>query len=81
VETRDDTVTASADSDTWPPWEVYATHGAAREDANAALEDWRYAPLTAKRDAYAVYRAAADREDAAALAWLRSCFAYDAATR
>jgi hypothetical protein len=62
----------------WPPWEVYATYIAAREDADAALEHWCSAPATAKRDAYAVYRAAADREDAATLAWLCSSAVYDA---
>ena len=69
------------DLHTWPAWELYATYGAAREAADSALEDWSAAPAIAKRDAYAAYRAAADREDAAALAWLRSCLEYDAAAR
>ena len=71
----------SVETDLWPPWEVYATYDAARDDAAAALEAWRAAPSAAKRTAYAAYRAAADREDAAAGAWLHSCAAYDAAGR
>jgi hypothetical protein len=60
------------------PWEDYQAYGSAREDAELALADWWSAPYAAKREAYAVYRAAADREDAAARSWLRSCEAYDA---
>ena len=65
--------------DVWPPWETYAIYGAAREEADAALEAWCAAPSGAKRVAYAAYRAAADREDSAVSAWLRSCVSYDAA--
>jgi hypothetical protein len=43
---------------------------AARDDATLAYLCWRDAPRDRKADAYAVYRAAADREDAAAGAWL-----------
>jgi hypothetical protein len=37
----------------------------ARDDAHLAFRLWCTAPLDAKRDAYAAYRAAADREDVA----------------
>jgi hypothetical protein len=57
----------------WPPCECYQAYEAARDEAAVALSDWRSAPFGVKRDAFAVYRAAADREDAAAEAWLRSC--------
>ena len=68
-------------ADPWPPWELYATYGDAREATEAALRDWCSAPYAVKRDAYVVYRAAADREDAAADAWLQSCIALDADAR
>jgi hypothetical protein len=57
----------------WPPWECYQAYEAARDEAALALRDWHSAPYGAKRPAFAIYRAAADREDAAADAWLRSC--------
>jgi hypothetical protein len=63
----------------WCPGELYQAYEAAHAEAERALADWRSAPHGMKRDAFTVYRAAADREDAAALAWLRSCAAYDAA--
>ena len=56
----------------WPPHELYQAYGAAREETDLALVAWCTAPYGAKRDAFTVYRAAADREDAAAHAWLRS---------
>jgi hypothetical protein len=37
----------------------------ARDDAHLAFRLWCHAPYGAKREAYAVYRAAADREDVA----------------
>ena len=40
----------------------------ARDDAHLAFRIWCDAPLGAKRDAYAAYRAAADREDVAVAA-------------
>lgn len=40
---------------------------AARDEATLAYLDWRDASYEHKRDAYAAYRAAADREDAAAM--------------
>jgi hypothetical protein len=65
--------------DHWPPCELYQAYVDARDDAACALADWWAAPYGAKREAFAIYRAAADREDAAAEAWLRSCETYDAA--
>jgi hypothetical protein len=55
-----------------PPWEIYQAYQCAHDETQRALADWRAAPLARKRDAFTVYRAAADREDAAAFAWLRS---------
>jgi hypothetical protein len=63
----------------WPVEELYSAYQAAREDVEQALAHWRAARRPQKRDGFAIYRAAADREDAAALAWMRSCAAYDAA--
>jgi hypothetical protein len=40
----------------------------ARDDAHLAFRLWCEAPPGAKRDAYAAYRAAADREDVAVTA-------------
>jgi hypothetical protein len=37
----------------------------ARDDAHLAFRLWCDAPLSAKRDAFTAYRAAADREDVA----------------
>jgi hypothetical protein len=65
--------------DDWAPCECYQAWESAREETALALEDWRLAPRGARREAFTVYRAAADREDAAASAWLRACEAYDAA--
>jgi hypothetical protein len=45
--------------------ELYAVWDGAREDANTAYDSWR---SERGREAYAAYRAAADREDAAAAA-------------
>ena len=63
----------------WTPADLYFLYEVARGEAAGALSRWLSAPLASRRDAFAVYRAAADREDAAALAWMRSCEAYDAA--
>jgi hypothetical protein len=57
----------------WPPCECYQAYESARDEAALALREWCAAPYGAKRQAFAIYRAAADREDAAAEAWLRSC--------
>jgi hypothetical protein len=43
---------------------------AARDEAADAYDAWCAAPQRAKREAYVVYRAAADREDAAAMVLL-----------
>jgi hypothetical protein len=59
--------------------ELYQAYACALEEAGRALADWWSAPRVMKRDAFTVYRAAADREDAAAFAWLRACAAFDAA--
>ena len=40
----------------------------ARDDAHLAFRLWCHAPYGAKREAYAAYRAAADREDVATAA-------------
>jgi hypothetical protein len=45
---------------------------AARDEALAAYDAWCEAERADKADAYVVYRAAADREDAAAVALLLS---------
>jgi hypothetical protein len=50
--------------------DLLRTYRGARDDAELSLAGWRSAPSGAKRDAFAFYRAAADREDAAAQAWL-----------
>jgi hypothetical protein len=60
-------------NDPCPPCELYQAYWAAREEADMAVVAWCEAPYGAKREAFAVYRAAADREDAAAHAWLLSC--------
>ncbi len=57
----------------WPPWECYQAYEAARDEAAVALRAWYTAPSGHKGLAFAIYRAAADREDAAANAWLTSC--------
>jgi hypothetical protein len=50
--------------------ELFVMWSAARADANLAYEVWRRSP---GRDAYAVYRAAEDRADAAESALTRAC--------
>jgi hypothetical protein len=52
------------------PCEIYHAWIGAFEEAEDAYLDWREAPPEQRDDAYAVYRAAADREDAAAAHWL-----------
>lgn len=52
--------------------ELYQAWEAARDEASAALRHWRAAAVDDRRDAYTTYRAAADREDAAAECFLRS---------
>jgi hypothetical protein len=50
--------------------ESYQLWRAAAEEAGDALAAWCRAPHAAKRSAYTVYRAAADREDTAAAAFI-----------
>jgi hypothetical protein len=52
------------------PCEVYQAWQAAAEDAENAFRAWCSAPSDGRAEAYAVYRAAADREDVAAERWL-----------
>jgi hypothetical protein len=62
----------------WAPCDFYAAYQDARDEVECCLIAWREAPLERRADAFAVYRAAADREDVAAAAWLSACAAYDA---
>jgi hypothetical protein len=52
------------------PCEIYQAWQAAWQDAEDAFQDWCSVGYGRKADAYAVYRAATDREDAAAACWL-----------
>ena len=52
------------------PCEVYQAWQAAFDDAEEAFLAWSEAPVHQRADAYAAYRAAADREDVAAERWL-----------
>ena len=61
---------SAAPRHTLPPWELYQAWRAAHDEAELALANWRFAPVAGRADAYAVYRAAADQEDAAAEHWL-----------
>ena len=54
--------TALSTTDRRQAWE------SARDDAHLAFRLWCHAPYGAKREAYAAYRAAADREDVATAA-------------
>jgi hypothetical protein len=62
----------------WTPCELYQAYECARDDAELALRRWNFAGRQYKREAFAVYRAAVERENAAAFAWLHACAAYDA---
>jgi hypothetical protein len=55
---------------TYPALGADAAWRAARAEAAAAYDAWCAAKPADKADAYAVYRAAADREDAAVVALL-----------
>lgn len=50
----------------YEPCEFYQSWEAARDEAHEALHAWFAAPTGAKAAAFAVYRAAAEREDRAA---------------
>jgi hypothetical protein len=63
----------------WVPADLYPLYECARDETDEALADWARAAAERRREAFAVYRAAADREDAAALAWMEACAAWDAA--
>ena len=52
------------------PCEIYQAWQAARQDADDAFDDWCTSPVDRKAEAYAVYCAAADRENAATDMWL-----------
>ena len=52
------------------PCEIYQAWQAASEECDEAFQAWCAAAYGRKADAYAVYRAAADREDVAAARWL-----------
>jgi hypothetical protein len=52
-------------------YERYRAWTGARDDARAAFRRWCAANVDDRADAYAAYRAAADREDAAADWFLR----------
>jgi hypothetical protein len=52
------------------PCEIYQAWQAAQEDAQEAFLAWCAAAYGKKAECYAVYRAAADREDIAAECWL-----------
>ena len=52
------------------PCEVYQSWKAASEDAEEAFLAWCAAAYGHKAEAYAIYRAATDREAAAAAHWL-----------
>lgn len=52
----------------------YQAWQAAHHEATLAYRDWRDAGHEDKLEAYVVYRAAADREDAAATSWMSGAF-------
>lgn len=54
------------------PCELYRIWRSARDEARAALDAWNARPFNERSEAYAVYRAAADREDAAAECFMRA---------
>jgi hypothetical protein len=58
------------DRDVLLPCETYQAWRAAQEDAEDAFRAWCASPFDRRPEGYAVYRAAADREDVAAERWL-----------
>ena len=62
----------------WAPSDHYAAYESARHEAADALAGWRDAAPERRGERFSVYRAAADREDAAALAWMHACSVFDA---
>jgi hypothetical protein len=63
----------------WTAADHYGAYEAARGEAEEALAHWCTAPAAHRREAFAVYRAAAEREYAAAVGWLEACRDYDEA--
>jgi hypothetical protein len=59
-----------SDRDLLLPCEIYQAWQAAHEDAEDAFRAWCASPFDRKSEGYAVYRAAADRENVAAERWL-----------
>jgi|tagenome__1003787_1003787.scaffolds.fasta_scaffold16581902_2 hypothetical protein len=59
------------------PCDLYAAYESARHEAAHALAGWRDAAHESKGERFSVYRAAADREDAAAVAWMQACSVFD----
>jgi hypothetical protein len=51
--------------------DLYAAYESARDEANLALVSWHRAASPDRRARFSAYRAAIDREDAAALAWMQ----------
>ena len=52
--------------------DLYAAYESARDEANVALVSWHRAASPDRRGRFSAYRAATDREDAAALAWMHA---------
>lgn len=61
----------------WGPADRYPVYERARNEAEQALADWHAAPSAGRHDAFVVYRAAAEREYAAGVAWMKACAAAD----
>ena len=61
---------SAPDRHTLLPCEIYQAWQAANDEAELAFHAWCAAGYGRKADAYAVYRAACDREDVAAERWL-----------
>jgi hypothetical protein len=61
---------AASDRHSLLPCEIYQSWRAACEDVDEAFQAWCAAAYGQKAEAYAVYRAASDREDAAVDHWL-----------
>ena len=59
-----------SDRDVLLPCEIDQAWQAAHEDADDAVRAWCASPFDRKSEGYAVYRAAADRENVAAERWL-----------
>jgi hypothetical protein len=51
--------------------DLYAAYESARDEANVALVSWHRAAAPERHARFSAYRAATDREDAAAMAWMQ----------